>query len=89
MLWLLAMAGGMGVVLGLWLRVPSVIAASGALVLLCGVVMPLGDWPLLTAIAVSFALVGALQCGYLIGLMLSCVWARATSSPRAAGLAPR
>ena len=83
MLWLLAMAGGMGVVLGLWLRVPSVIAASGALVLLCSIVMPLGDWPPLTAIAFSFALLGALQCGYLVGLIVSCAWARARSSPRA------
>jgi hypothetical protein len=72
MLWMFAMAGGLGVLLGgLWLRPPSVLVASVSLVLLGIVLMPLAQWSLLTAVTFLFALLGALQCGYLAGLMLS------------------
>jgi hypothetical protein len=72
MLWMFAMAGGVGLLLGgLWLRLTSVLAASISLVLLGTVLMPLAQWSLLTAVAFLFALLGALQCGYLAGLMLS------------------
>ena len=72
MLWMFAMAIGVGLLLGgLWLRLPSVLVASVSLVLLELVLMPLAQWSLLTAAAFLFALLGALQCGYLAGLMLS------------------
>ena len=72
MLWMFAMASGLGVLLGgLWLRLPSVLVASVSLVLLGIVLTPLAQWSLLTAVAFLFALLGALQCGYLAGLMLS------------------
>jgi hypothetical protein len=72
MLWMFAMAGGVGLLLGgLCLRLPSVLVASVALVLLGIVLMPLAQWSLPAAGAFLFALLGALQCGYLAGLMLS------------------
>lgn len=80
--WLLVVAGAFGILLGLWMRVPSVIAASCALVLLCSAVMPLAGWSALTAIAYIFALLGALQCGYLIGLGLSHPWMTARGRAR-------
>jgi hypothetical protein len=71
-LWLIVVACGFGILLGLlWLGWPSVVAASGTIVLLCSVVMPHAGWSPLMTIAFIFALMVALQCGYLIGLVLS------------------
>ena len=86
MLWALALASGMGLLLGLRLRVPSVLAASAILVVCCVAVMPFANWSFLPAAAFTFGLLGALQCAYLAGLMLSCAWTRARSSPATAGL---
>jgi hypothetical protein len=72
--WLLVVACGFGVLLGMWLRVPSVVAASVATVLLCSILMPLTGWSPLAAIAYVFALLAALQCGYLVGVGLSHPW---------------
>jgi hypothetical protein len=71
MVWALALVSGMGLLLGLRLRVPAVLAASGILVVSCFVVMPFAHWSLLPAAAFIFGLLTALQCGYLVGLMLS------------------
>jgi len=80
--WLLVVACGLGVLLGLWMRLPSIVAASAALVLLSAVVMPLAGWSPLTTIVSIFALLGALQCGYLIGVGLSLPWLTARGRAR-------
>jgi hypothetical protein len=77
--WLIGVAFGFGILLGLWLRVPSVVAASGAVVLLCSVVTTLAGWSPLTAIALIFALLFALQCGYLVGVLSPILWFRTES----------
>ena len=79
MLWLLLPAGGAGVLLGLWLRVPALLAASVALVGTAAVLMTLGEWPLGEAIAFIFMLLTALQVGYLVGLLLPSAWTRVAS----------
>ena len=71
MLWALALVSGMGLLLGLRLRVPAVLAASGILVVSCIAVMPFTGWSLLPAAAFIFGLLTALQCGYLVGALLS------------------
>lgn len=72
MLWLLIVAIGLGVLLGaLSLRVHAVLVASCVLVALGLLLIPLGHVSLPHAAAVTFALLAALQCGYLAGLMLS------------------
>jgi hypothetical protein len=86
MLWLMAAATGTGILLGLRLRVPSVVAASAGVVVVCIVLMLRAQWSLLAAMAFMFATLAALQCGYLVGLMLSYVWIRVRSSPNCANL---
>ncbi len=78
MLWALALASGMGILLGLRLRAPAVLAASAILVASCVAVVPFADWSLLEAVAFIFGALAALQGGYLVGLLLS---------PRILGLA--
>jgi len=79
MLWLSLTAAGIGVLLGLCVRVPGVLAASGALVLACIGHTALAQWSLIAAVASTFGALTALQGGYVVGLMLSCAWTRATS----------
>ena len=79
LLWALVIAGGTGLLLGLWLRVPAVLAASAATVVACTVLLPIANWSLLTAILFGFGLSTALQFGYLAGLMLSCALSQAGS----------
>jgi hypothetical protein len=44
--------------------------------------MPLAGWSLLTALLYIFALLGALQCGYLVGVGLSLPWMTARGRER-------
>ena len=61
--------GSLGFLLGLWLRVPAVVAASGVTVVVCLLAsVGLGR---ASTVAVTLALVSVLQVGYLAGLMLS------------------
>jgi len=76
MLWLLITVAGMGVLLGLWLRVPSVAAVSAALVPTPVLLITLKQWPLLEAIGFLFLLLTILQIGYLVGLLFSLAWKR-------------
>jgi hypothetical protein len=72
MIWLIAVGGGMGVLLGLLtLQVYAIAFASVALVLLGLAIVPFAQWSLLLTVAFMFGLVSALQCGYLIGVALS------------------
>ena len=68
MLWLIVSAASTGILLGLWLRVPSVLAASLLVAVAGAVLVPLlTEWSLLTGMAFVFVLLGALQFGYLAG----------------------
>jgi hypothetical protein len=72
MLWLLIMATALGVLLGaLSLRVHAVLIASCIVVALGILLIPLAHVSLLKAVAATFGLLAALQCGYLAGLILS------------------
>jgi hypothetical protein len=74
MLLALAAAGSMGLLLGFWLRVPALIAASGVTAVVCLSVAHFKELGLASAVGMTFALVGVLQVGYLAGLMLSGAW---------------
>jgi hypothetical protein len=71
MLWALALASGMGILLGLRLRALSVLIASAFLVVFCVAIILFADWALREAAAFIFGALVALQCGYLVGLLLS------------------
>jgi hypothetical protein len=71
-----AAAGSVGLLLGFWLRAPALIAASGVIAVVCLSVAPFTELRPASAVGLTFALLSALQIGYLIGLMLSCAWAR-------------
>ena len=76
MLWAVAISACAGLLLGLSLRVPAVVAASLATVVACIVVAQFANWSLLQTAVHSLALLTTLQTGYLLGLMLSCVRSR-------------
>jgi len=85
MLWLVITVAGTGVLFGLWLRVPAVLAISAALVPIPVLLITLRQWSLLEATAFLFLLLTVLQVGYLIGLVLSYAWIRVAprhNSPR-------
>jgi hypothetical protein len=69
--WLLVMACALGVLLGLSMRVSSIVATSGVLLLFGPVVLGLMGWSPWTVIGYVFVLLIALQAGYLIGVCLS------------------
>ena len=79
MLWAYASASGLGLLLGLRYRAPAVIAGSVVLTLLGAPVCRLAGWSTWTAVAAAFSSVLALQCGYLAGLLLTCVASRILS----------
>ena len=67
MLWAIASATLMGIVFGLFLRVPAVLAASVLIVASCVALMPIAHWSLLPAVAFTFGMLAAFQYGYLAG----------------------
>ena len=73
MLWALAGAGGMGLLLGLKFRVPALIAATWLTAAGCLSLAFFLDLGLLPALVFTFASLGVLQVGYLAGLMLLCL----------------
>jgi hypothetical protein len=73
MLLALAAAGSMGLLLGFWLRVPALIAASGMTAVVCLAVAPFTELGPASAVGMTFALVGVLQVGYLGGLIRPCL----------------
>ena len=85
MLWLVIAVAGTGVLFGLWLRVPALLAISAALVPIPVLLITLQQWSVLKAIAFLFLLLTILQIGYLIGLVLAYAWTRVAlrhNSPR-------
>jgi hypothetical protein len=78
-LWAVAISACTGMLLGLSLRGPAVVAASLATVVACVMLAPFANWSLLQTAVHTFALLTTLQTGYLLGLMLSCVRSRSGS----------
>lgn len=77
MFWLMLMAGGVGIVLGLSLvQIHFITLVSAALVVAFVCIAPLAQWGLAASIGYVFALLAALQAGYLAGLVASRVWTR-------------
>ena len=74
MLWAFAAAGATGVLLGLWFRVAALVAVSVMTAAACLPAAVLAGVGLLLALGFAFACLGALQVGYLAGLMLFCAW---------------
>ena len=75
LLWAFIAAGGTGLLLGLWFKVPALIAVSG---LAAAIFIPIAlthyaPW---SALFMTVALLGVLQFGYLAGLMLALAWSR-------------
>src|SRR5262245_36262527 len=65
-------AGGLvGLLLGFWFRVPAVVAASGVTAVICLSVAPFTELGPASAVAMTFALMGVLQLGYLAGVVVS------------------
>jgi hypothetical protein len=73
-IWLLAGAGAVGLLLGLRFRIPSILAAST--VILAGGLVAVPVTGLWTALAGAFGALCALQGGYVMGLLLWCAAAR-------------
>jgi hypothetical protein len=77
----IAFAGGVGLLLGVFFRVPAVLAASGLLVAASAIAGPVvGGWWASAALLVSTLI--SLQAGYLAGLVLGCAYAHASAGRR-------
>ncbi len=77
MLWLILAAGGVGCLLGLWMmRIPIVALVSFALFLVTVGVAPFARCDVWSTIGLAVALIGALQAGYLVGLLAAVAWMR-------------
>jgi hypothetical protein len=75
MLLAFATAASTGLLLGFWLRAPALFAASVvAAVVVSLSVASFTELGPVSAVGLTFALLSALQVGYLIGLMLPCAW---------------
>jgi len=77
MLWLIVASGVMGLLLGLWFRVPALVVATAVVVALnIALSLPIG-WSKQTVVLTTLASLGALEGSYLVGLFLSYAWSRA------------
>jgi hypothetical protein len=76
MIWLILVAGGIGILLGLKLRMTSVLAASLAILATSLIVLPFSDWSFVSGAVFIAALITAVQFGYLLGLLLLTIWTR-------------
>ncbi len=72
MIWAVIIAGGTGLLLGLLLKVPAVLAASVVAVAAGMALTTLTSWPLLDTFMYCGALLATLQVGYLVGGALAC-----------------
>jgi hypothetical protein len=79
MLWLVMTAGGVGILFGLRLQVASVIAASAVIALTALLMVPFSVASLMQQLGYTAALLFALQCGYLAGLVVFLTWTRGIS----------
>ena len=82
MWWAIPAAVGIGLLLGLWFRVPALVAASGLTAAACLSLAPFMDLGSMPTLGITFAALGVLQVGYLAGTMLSpCLVEKARLSP--------
>ena len=90
MLWWIVFLTSIGILLGLWLRVGSVLAAS-LLVAIIGtpLLALLTDRSALATVAFLFILLMALQGGYLVGAVIAAFSQGRAKSPLSAHLRPR
>jgi hypothetical protein len=79
MLWTFTVAGGTGLLLGLWFRVPAMIAVSGLAAACLSVTWT--DLDPMSALLMTAALLGGIQFGYLAGLMLAFAWSIFATPP--------
>lgn len=79
-----AVATTLGLLLGLRYKAAAMVVLSAVVVLGGTVAGPLMGRSILWAFLVAFGAAFALQCGYLLGLSVTCVAARAKYWPRAA-----
>ena len=87
MLWSIVSVACVGIFLGLRLHVLSVVAASIVIALASTALLPLlTEWSFLRAAGFLFALLGALQYGYLVGAVIA--WQTRTRSPADIDLRP-
>jgi hypothetical protein len=77
MLFAFGAAGAIGLLLGLRYRGPALVTASGVTTAIGLLVTPFTGLKPLSAVVIISAVLGVLQAGYLMGLMLSCGWSRA------------
>jgi hypothetical protein len=83
MLWAFGLAAVAGIVFGFFLRWPAVLAVSAMIAGSCVALMPITQWSLLRAAALTFGLLAVFQWGYLAGLLLSRAWVRRLSRTQA------
>jgi hypothetical protein len=77
MFWLMLLAGGVGIALGLALVKAHLIGlVSVVLMIICVAVVFYAQWELTTGVGFTFALLAVLQTGYLVGAIASRVWIR-------------
>jgi hypothetical protein len=74
--WTVIIAGGTGLLLGRWLRLPAVVFASVLAVPAGAVVAYMANWSLFGGILYCIGLLAALQVGFLGGGVLACVRSR-------------
>jgi hypothetical protein len=70
-LWVMAAAAPLGVLLGLRFKVPSLIAASGGFAVLILVLAIRASWPVAGAALTLLGSLVLLQAGYVVGLVIS------------------
>jgi hypothetical protein len=69
-----------GILLGLSLRAPALLAASASILGGGVAISPFADADVLVAALTTLGALVALQCGYLGGVTLTCAWSRARAS---------
>jgi hypothetical protein len=84
MLWAVGAGGGIGLLLGLWFRVPALLAASGISAGVFLAIAPFVGMTLYSGVFRFLALFFALHVGYLmgVGLVSGCTRARLWPSRR-------
>jgi hypothetical protein len=78
-----AIAGVLGLLLGLRYKAAAMIALAVATVVVGTVVLPFAGWSMPGSFAVAFVASAVLQFGYLSGLAVTCVASRGRYWPRA------
>ena len=77
MLWSFAVAGLVGLLLGCWFRIPALVGASAVAALMTMRAAAHTGLHILSAVGLTFAVLGVLRVGYIAGLTLSYAWSRA------------